>query len=224
MPVDVSPDALKTARENIARSLPNVRVVPIVRDYVIYPLQLTPINETTLVLYIGTSIGNFSPDKARTILRNLSSQLRVGDALLLGTDMVKDEGTLVAAYDDRNGVTAAFNLNILRRLNRELGADFDSANFRHRSLWNCVDSRIEMHLECTRYNLVRIAAANLDIHFTKSETIHTENSYKFTRESIRILLEDAGFDVKQTWMDGREWYAVTLARIGREKNQYQSVL
>ena len=127
--------------------------------------------------------------------------------------MVKDEPTLVAAYDDRDGVTAEFNLNMLHRLNRELGADFDPARFRHRALWNPVQSRIEMHLESTCDQHVRIAAADLDVHFAKGERIHTENSYKFTEKTIGILLRDAGFEVEQTWTDERGWYSVTLARI-----------
>ena len=222
MPVDISSDALDMACESIACSLPEVRVEPIVANYVAYPPQLEPLNGPTLAMYIGSSIGNFSPEEARTILRNLGSQLRAGDALLLGTDLLKDEPTLVAAYDDGDGVTAAFNLNILHRLNRELGADFDPANFRHRAVWNRVESRIEMHLESTRDHRVCIPCARLNLHFAKGETIHTENSYKFTRPAIRSLLEDAGFDVEQTWMDDRRWYAVTLARVGKEPNEYQA--
>ena len=164
-------------------------------------------------LYIGSSIGNFTPEEARTILRNLHGQLQAGDALLLGVDMVKDEPTLVAAYDDRDGVTAEFNLNMLHRLNRELGADFNPATFRHRVLWNAAHSRIEMHLESTRDQRVRIAAAQCDVHFEEGERIHTENSYKFTDTSIRCLLTDGGFEVEQTWTDERRWYSVTLARV-----------
>src|SRR5277367_5312628 len=146
-PVDVSPDALDVACETIATLLPEISVSPIVANYVTDPTQLELFNGTTLGLYIGSSIGNFTPQEARTILRNLRSQLQAGDALLLGVDMVKDEPTLVAAYDDRDGVTAEFNLNMLHRLNRELDADFDPARFRHRALWNRAQSRIEMHLE-----------------------------------------------------------------------------
>jgi L-histidine N-alpha-methyltransferase len=215
IPVDISPDALGVACEGIACSLPEVRVEPIVANYVTCPPLLDRFGGPTLAMYIGSSIGNFSPEEARTILRNLSAQLQVGDALLLGTDMVKDESILVAAYDDVDGMTAAFNLNILHRLNRELGANFDSANFRHRALWNRVESRIEMHLESMRENQVWIPFARLNLHFTKGETIHTENSYKFTPDTIQSLLEDAGFDFEQTWMDRRGWYAVTLARIRR---------
>ena len=138
VPVDVCSNALELACVNVECALPEVRVRPIVRNYVTHPLQLESFDGTTLALYIGTSIGNFSPEEARLILRKLRAQLQTGDALLLGTDMVKDEPTLLAAYDDSEGITAAFNLNILRRLNRELGANFDAGCFRHRVLWNSI--------------------------------------------------------------------------------------
>jgi dimethylhistidine N-methyltransferase len=182
-----------------------------VANYVTHPPKLERFQGTTLAMYIGSSIGNFSPKDARTILRNLRSELRPGDALLLGTDMVKDEATLVRAYDDSGGVTAAFNLNILHRLNRELGANFDSGCFRHRARWNRVESRIEMHLESTRDQCVNIPAAQLSLQFAALETIHTENSYKFTRKTLGALLHDAGFTIEQTWTDRRQWYALTLA-------------
>ena len=156
VPVDVCSNALELACENVEYALPEVRVQPIVRNYVTRPLELEPFDGTTLALYIGTSIGNFSPEEARLILRNLRAQLQTGDALLLGTDMVKDEPTLLAAYDDSDGITAAFNLNILHRLNRELGANFDAGCFRHRVLWNSIESRIEMHLESTQEQDVSI--------------------------------------------------------------------
>jgi dimethylhistidine N-methyltransferase len=212
-PVDVSPDALDVARETIAAAFPEVCVSPIVANYVTDPPQLETYDGVTLGLYIGSSIGNFEPEEARTILRNLGTQLQPGDALLLGVDMVKDEPTLVAAYDDGDGVTAEFNLNILHRLNRELQANFDPARFRHRALWNAERSRIEMHLESTCDQWVRIPAAKLDVHFAKRETIHTENSYKFTKQTIQLLLRDAGFEAEHTWTDKHGWFSVTLARI-----------
>ena len=211
MPVDVCSDALELACQNVACALPEVRMQPIVRNYVSHPLQLEPFDGTTLALYIGTNIGNFSREEARLILRNLGAQLQAGDALLLGTDMVKDEPTLLAAYDDRDGITAAFNLNILHRLNRELGANFDAARFRHRALWNSIESRIEMHLESTHEQVVSIEDAELDLHFMRGETIHTENSYKFTDQCIRTLLREVGFEITRAWKDSRSWYTVTLA-------------
>ena len=116
---------------------------------------------------------------------------------MLGTDLVKDERTLLAAYDDSAGITAEFNLNILRRLNRELGANFDLARFRHRVVWNSTESRIEMHLESTREQDVSIEDAELDIHLMRHETVHTENSYKFTEQDIRRLLDDAGLESRR---------------------------
>jgi dimethylhistidine N-methyltransferase len=211
VPVDVCSNALELACQNVACALPEVRIQPIVRNYVTHPLQLEPFDGTTLALYIGTSIGNFSREEARLILRKLGIQLQTGDALLLGTDMVKDEPTLLAAYDDSDGITAAFNLNILHRLNRELWANFDAARFRHRVLWNSVESRIEMHLESTQEQDVSIEHADLDLHFMPRETIHTENSYKFTDLGIRRLLKEVGFEIRGAWKDSRGWYTLTLA-------------
>jgi dimethylhistidine N-methyltransferase len=213
MPVDVCPNALELACQNVACLLPEVRMQPIVRNYVTHPLQLEPFDGATLALYLGSSIGNFSPEEARLILRDVRAQLQAGDALLLGTDMVKDEPTLLAAYDDADGITAAFNLNLLHRLNRELGADFDAGRFRHRALWNSIESRIEMHLESTEQQDVSIEPMDLDLHFMPRETIHTENSYKFTDEDIRSLLRGAGFEIGGTWKDDRGWYTLTLARL-----------
>jgi uncharacterized SAM-dependent methyltransferase len=202
------------ACQSVACALPEVCIQPIVQNYVTHPLELDPFDGTTLALYIGTSIGNFSPEEARLILRNLRFQLQAGDALLLGTDMVKDEPTLLAAYDDSDGITAAFNLNILRRLNRELGANFDASRFCHRVLWNSIESRIEMHLESRQVQDVIIEDADLDLHFMPRETIHTENSYKFTDRGIRSLLNESGFEIREAWKDCRGWYALTLACLG----------
>jgi L-histidine N-alpha-methyltransferase len=213
IPVDVSSDALDAACDSIACLLPDVQLQPMVANYVTHPPKLESVEGTTLAMYIGSSIGNFSPEEARTILRSLRSQLGTGDALLLGTDMVKDEATLVRAYDDKDGVTAAFNLNILHRLNRELGADFDTSCFRHRARWNRVKSRMEMHLESTRDQCVNIPAAQLCVQLAAMETIHTENSYKFTRNTLDALLYDAGFTIQRTWTDPRQWCALTLAGL-----------
>ncbi len=213
VPYDVSPDALSQACMGIEAILPTVEVQPMVGNYVTHPPRLARARGTTLALYIGSSIGNFSPAAARTILCNLRSQMSRGDTLLLGTDMVKREEIMLAAYDDREGVTADFNLNVLRRLNRELCADFDFTGFRHQVRWNREHSRIEMHLESLCEQDVRIPAANLDLHFGEGETIHTENSYKFTDDALSALLDDAGFKIEQTWKDPHAWYALTLAGL-----------
>ena len=163
----------------------------------LYRLLAAESEATSGVLLSVPDTGPCGPRQAlllrvfRPKMRDLRFQLQAGDALLLGTDMVKDEATLLAAYDDSDGVTAAFNLNILRRLNRELGANFDAGRFCHRVFWNSSESRIEMHLESTRKQDVSIKDAGLELRFMPCETIHTENSYKFTDTGIGSLLSAA---------------------------------
>ena len=219
-PVDVSESALAAASENIQANIPGVTVRCQVADYTTEPLPLNRLpNTRTLALYIGSSIGNFTPQDAREVLRNLRAQLLPGDVLLLGTDLGpgdhKDESTLLAAYNDAAGTTAAFNRNVLTRLNRDLGANFNPSAFRHRVLWNSIESRIEMHLESLTAQRVHIPAngtgATFAIDFAVGETIHTENSYKFTTPAITQLLAAACFHPTQTWHDPNNLFAVTLA-------------
>jgi L-histidine Nalpha-methyltransferase len=212
-PVDVSATALEAACQSIDRDLPGVQVVPRVMDYTRELKFDSSDGERRLVLYIGSSIGNFEPDEALRLLRRIRSRLRPGDALLLGVDLAKDEGTLVPAYDDAAGVTAAFNLNILDRLNRDLGASFDLGAFTHRALWNPAASRIEMHLESRVAQSVRIPVLDLEIDFAEGETIHTENSYKFASGGAEALLCAAGFTPAATWTDPNKWFAVTLGQV-----------
>lgn len=211
LPVDVSPTAMQMACDALIRTNPELTVRPFVSNYVSDPLRLPKFNGPTLALYIGSSIGNFLPGEALHILQNLRSQLQPGDSLLLGTDLVKNEALLLAAYNDAAGVTEAFNLNILRRCNRELGANFDLSGFRHRAVWNPEHSRMEMHLLSLRAQTVRIPAHGMTIQFRAGESIHTENSYKFTEASLSSLLGRAGFAPAQMWMDEHRWFAVTLA-------------
>lgn len=213
MPLDVSEAALEVACVGIESAFPRVLLQPVVTNYVSSPPQLEEFDGSTIALYLGSSVGNFTPEESRRILRNVGSQLRVGDALILGTDLVKEESRLVAAYDDKEGVTAAFNLNVLNRLNNELFADFDLAGFRHCALWNSIESRIEMHLQSMREQKVRIKGAELEIHFQDGETIHTENSYKFTDGTLDALLADSGFEIEKAWKDELSWYALTLSRL-----------
>ena len=219
-PIDISPTALDEARETIERTIPSVTVRPQIANYITEPITLDREPDSKiLALYIGSSIGNFSPAESRAILRNLRAHLAPGDALLLGTDLApnpaKSVATLLAAYDDAAGVTAAFNLNILNRLNRDLGADFDLESFSHEARWNAKESRIEMHLKSTRTQTIRIPANSaspaLTLHFTPGETIHTENSYKFTPAAISTLLADSCFTPTRTFTDPQNLFAVTLA-------------
>ncbi|QNI38453.1 L-histidine N(alpha)-methyltransferase [Edaphobacter albus] len=219
-PVDVSETALAEATENIRGQIPGVTVRCQVADYTTQPLPLNRLpNTRTLALYIGSSIGNFSPEQARDVLWNLRSQLLPGDKLLLGTDLVpgnfKSIADLIAAYDDASGVTAAFNRNVLARLNRELGANFHSETFEHQARWNASESRIEMHLVSSRAQQIHIPAnssgPSFTLGFARGESIHTENSYKFTPERTQRLLQSAGFALDRTWKDEQQLFAVNLA-------------
>jgi L-histidine N-alpha-methyltransferase len=203
-PIDVSQTALDEARTRLEAELPEVTVKPIVADYTEGMRQNGCARSgRRLVLYIGSSIGNFSPADAVEVLRGVRAQLSSGDCLLLGTDMVKDIRMLHAAYDDAAGVTARFNMNVLTRINRELGADFDPRLFRHQARWNAQES-----LQAQK---VAIRDLDLEAPFLLGETIHTENSYKFTDESVRALLTRAGFRLRQQWSDADKWFTVYLA-------------
>jgi dimethylhistidine N-methyltransferase len=219
-PVDVSETALAAASDNIQANFPGVTVRCQVADYTREPLPLDRLpGLRTLALYIGSSIGNFSPADAESLLRNVRAQLLPGDKLLLGTDSGpgphKSVATLLAAYNDAAGTTAAFNRNVLARLNRELGANFDTEAFSHKAIWNQRLSRIEMHLESHARQQVHIPANSdgvaLSLGFGPGETIHTENSYKFTPAAIEALLTPANFTIARTWHDPQHLFAVTLA-------------
>ncbi len=212
-PIDVSWSALEAARERIEREIAAVTVLPQVMDYT-DGLHLEPVrpDEHRMVLYIGSSIGNFEPDTAASVLRNVREALAPGDSLLLGVDLAKDEATLRAAYNDAAGVTAAFNGNMLVRLNRELGANFDPNRFVHVAEWNARASRIEIYLESCEAQTVVLPALDTRVRFGAGERIHTENSYKYREGQAERLLEDAGFTPAQRWTDARGWFAVYLGK------------
>lgn len=211
-PVDVSPAALKEALSSLNGDFTNLKVSPIVADYTDHVPRLDSLPARKLVLFIGSTIGNFEPQQAVRFLQRVRRSLQPGDALLLGFDMVKDAQVLHAAYNDAAGVTAQFNKNLLARINRELDADFDLDEFNHVAFWNRRASRIEMHLESRVDQSVRVRDLNRTFHFSFGERIHTENSYKFTTSSIRKLVRLSGFKMEQTWTDPQEWFSVVLAR------------
>ncbi len=214
--IDISASALAEAKRQLEAELSGVTVEPLIVDYTKgltnVALSERQLGERRLFLYIGSSIGNFDMPFALRILRDIRRQLLPGDSLLLGADQVKDRQLLLEAYDDAAGVTSAFNKNVLTRINRELGSNFSLQLFRHRARWNEECSRIEMHLESLITQIVFIPALDLQVRLGRAETIHTENSYKFTDEQIEGLLVRAGFALVQRWKDQRGWFGEYLAQ------------
>jgi L-histidine Nalpha-methyltransferase len=213
IPVDVSHSALKQCADDLEQRFPQIRVEPIVADYTNGVARLKSVRGRKLVLYIGSSIGNFELNDAAAILGRIREGLRPGDALLLGVDLAKSPDVLLPAYNDAQGVTAEFNKNVLHRLNHELAADFDLERFRHVALWNPAESRVEMHLQSTCAQQVTFTIIGMTVSFDEGETIHTENSYKFTPEMTDQILHRAGFSLERTWTDPRRWFAEHLARV-----------
>lgn len=213
-PIDISPAALARCETELS-ALANVRLHAIQGDYVqglLEAVSRRPPGYRMLVLFLGSTIGNFEPAQAGPFLRDVRRALREGDGLLLGTDLVKPAADLVRAYDDPLGVTAAFDKNLLTRLNREAGASFDLSLFRHEARWREAERRIEMHLVARRAHEVRIDALDRTIAFKDGESIWTESSYKFRPEDVDRLARSANFEPVARWTD-LEWpFAETLLR------------
>jgi len=205
-PIDISRAALTRCALELGQ-LPPVRVEPIERDYLRGLSEMSARrgkSDRLLLLFLGSTIGNFEPAQARDFIREVGERLRPGDGFLLGTDLLKPVPTLLAAYDDPLGVTAAFNLNLLTHLNRDLDANFDLRSFAHEARWSAAEKRIEMHLVARRAHTVMIRALDMRVCFEERETIWTESSYKFEREDAARLAKRAGFDCLSQWVD-REW-------------------
>jgi len=212
-PVDISPSALAEARERVESRCATVSVRPVVADFGHGFGFLREIPGRKLVLYLGSSIGNFDPDDAVDMLSQIRKALQPGDALLLGTDLAKDPGVLLPAYDDPQGVTERFNKNILARINRELGGNFDLDFFRHVALWNPRQSRMEIYLESLCPQTVYLSLLGLQVKFANGERIHTENSYKYTLSMVADMLGRAGWLLDRTWFDGCKWFGLHLAHF-----------
>lgn len=211
VPVDISADFLRDAAARLQNSFPALDIVGVGMDFSA-GLALPPEvgHADRLFFYPGSSLGNFDPADALAFLRHIADPAEGGArGLLLGIDLVKDSATLEAAYDDAPGVTAAFNKNLLRNLNGLLGADFDLREWRHAALFNRELSRIEMHLEASRKTTVRWRGG--ERIFEAGERIHTECSYKYTRQSADELLRAAGFRNVRCWTDAQNWFGVFLA-------------
>jgi dimethylhistidine N-methyltransferase len=211
--VDVSGSALDGTRRALA-AFPDLQVTTHQTTYEagLEVLRRTPrAGGRRLLLFLGSNIGNFDPEGRDLFLRAMRKGLRAGDRLLLGVDLVKPLRDLLLAYDDPLGVTAAFNLNLLARINRELGADFELDRFAHHVVWDAQRSRMEMHLRSTASQRVIILAAGLDLGLRAGETIWTESSYKYEVGEIETLLERAGFEVTAQWVGATDRFALTLA-------------
>lgn len=211
-PIEISPSALAQCRRELGH-IRGISVLGFENEY-LEGLEAAagrrPSGESLLVLFLGSTIGNFEPDKAIGFLAGIRSKLIPGDALLLAADLVKPVPQLLLAYDDPIGVTAAFNLNLLARLNRELGADFVIGNFRHEAVWNASESRIEMHLRSLVRQNVKIPGANLEISFETGETIWTESSHKFTAAEVERMAGRTGFRCDHQWVDDQWPFAQSL--------------
>jgi len=203
--VDISTDFLRRALERLRPAFPGIEMRAVGAD--IYPAPQLPDTvrrSRRLFFYPGSSIGNFTPDEALRFLTNLRVQCDETSGLLIGVDLIKPEAVLKPAYDDAFGVTAAFNLNLLRNLNRIIGSDFAAHDWRHRAFFNARQSRVEMHLEARHALRVVWPGA-------RGETIHTENSYKYRLDAFTALLRQAGFSRARVWADAQQWFAVCHA-------------
>jgi len=210
VPFDVDPAVLKDASAGVAEEFPSLEVAPVVGDFE-HHLGHLPSHPQKLVAFLGSTIGNLDPGQRARFLAEVRATLHDGDALLLGTDLVKDPSRLVAAYDDRGGVTAEFDKNVLRVLKRDLDADFDADAFEHVALWDPEHEWIEMLLESTRRQDVRVAALDLDVSFTQGERLRTEISAKFRHEGVVAELGSAGLEVVHWWTDPAGDFGLSLA-------------
>jgi dimethylhistidine N-methyltransferase len=201
VPVDISGDFLQRDAAQLRRDFPHLAVHPLIVDFT-RPFELPPAVAALprVGFFPGSTIGNFEPHEACKFLRHAGAMLGRGALFVIGVDLVKDAKVLYRAYNDAEGVTAKFNLNLLARINRELGADFDLGAFEHHALYNGQHSRIEMHLASTRRQKVRVNGTTID--FRAGETIHTENSYKYTVESFQALARGSGWSPLKVWSDG----------------------
>ncbi|KJK59945.1 L-histidine N(alpha)-methyltransferase [Saccharothrix sp. ST-888] len=210
IPVDVSESALAAAGQALTREYPGLAVHGIVSDFT-QGLGLPPGNGPRLVAFLGGTLGNLLPAERAEFLAALRRELEPGDALLLGTDLVKEPSVLVAAYDDAAGVTAAFNRNVLAVVNRELSADFDPEQFEHVALWDPAAEWIEMRLRSRRPQTVKVGALSLPVHFEEGEELRTEVSAKFRRSRVADELTAAGFRLTEWWTDEQGRFGLSLA-------------
>ncbi|SDH62378.1 L-histidine N(alpha)-methyltransferase [Janthinobacterium sp. YR213] len=213
--VDISYDFLSESLSRLQQRFPHIEMTGLGLDFSSRLDLPDSVREARrLFFYPGSSIGNFAPEQATAFLRRLRANADGDGGLLIGVDLIKDDAILDAAYDDALGVTAAFNLNMLRHVNGLIGADFDVRAWQHHGFFNADERRVEMHLEARSEQFVHWKGGQR--HFAKGERIHTEDSYKYTRAAFVGLLEQAGFSTVQVWTDPQQWFAVIYARVIRD--------
>ncbi|HLE63866.1 MAG TPA: L-histidine N(alpha)-methyltransferase [Pyrinomonadaceae bacterium] len=211
MPVDISASALENSSLILLQSYPRLRIEAYAAEYFVALAELSKKQRgPTLALFLGSNISNFGRAEAPVFLRALRGVLKEGDALLLGADLKKDRTILEPAYDDALGVTAAFNLNLLARVNRDLDGDFDLRNFKHSAFYNEEIGRVEIHLESSQAQLVTISKLKMEVPFAAGELIHTENSYKYDFEGISQLAAATGFRCAHSWFDSEKRFSSNL--------------
>ena len=209
VPVDISADFLHDSAAALADAFPGLPVLPVAADFTRpFRLPASLSGQPRLGFFPGSTIGNLAPMAAVDLLRSFATTLGQDSWLLIGLDLAKDRETLEAAYDDAQGVTAAFNINLLHRINRELGGTICTEDFKHRAVWNADLSRIEMHLVASR--TTRFTAAGQSIFMAEGEYIHTENSYKWTRAEARLLARASGWAPMADWTDSQHRFALHL--------------
>lgn len=213
IPVDVSESALRQAGEALVAERPGLNVHALIADFTA-GLDLPETPGPRLVVFLGGTIGNLVPGERAVFLAAVRALLAPGDALLLGTDLVKDEAVLVAAYDDAAGVTAEFNKNVLNVVDRELGADFDPDAFDHVALWNAESEWIEMRLRSRTAQTVKVPALDLAVDFAAGEELRTEVSAKFRKAGVRAELASAGLELTHWWTDEQDRFALSLSGVG----------
>jgi L-histidine N-alpha-methyltransferase len=211
IPVDISATALDSSSRILLQSYPQLSIEAYAADYFagLAELEKKP-RARTLALFLGSNISNFDPEEALKFLRALRQVLRQGDALLLGADLKKDRSVLEGAYNDALGVTAAFNLNVLARINRELGGNFDLRAFQHHAFYNEALGRVEIYIESTHAQTVTISELGMVVEFGEGEQIHTENSYKYDLSDIAKLAAETGFTSARTWLDEGQQFSSNL--------------
>ena len=209
IPMDISESAIAEALADLIERYPELQAMGVVADFT-SQLDVLPPKRPLMLCFLGSTIGNMSGDESVSFLRTVSENMKSDDKLLIGFDMVKPRDIMEAAYNDSRGITSEFNKNILNVLNKKLNADFDSSQFDHIAYFNEDESRVEMHLRANRDILVKLGSIRMEVEFKRGETIHTENSRKFTNDIIEGIAEESGLSIQKWYSDSKKWFSLVV--------------